>query len=171
MEGSARPPDIRAILGVLIDHGVEFLVVGGVAAQIHGNPRVTFDLDVMPNPAEENMTRLAAALRELEATARDQEGRPLPLDSSHPASLTLGNYFLLTKHGRLDLFNGPRPDLKRYRRFEMAAIEVEYGEKIVRVVGLDDLIRMKRGAGREKDLNDIAALTQAERLRQDRDDG
>jgi hypothetical protein len=172
MPGLERPTDIGAILEALLDHDVEFLVVGGVAAQIHGNPRMTLDLDVIPNPAEVNMERLAAALRDMEATASEESGRALPLDLSNPTSLAIGDYSLLTKHGRLDLLNGPRPDLKRYRRLESASIEANHGDLEVLAVGLDDLIAMKRKAGRAKDLEDIAALTTLERLmREDPDDG
>lgn len=156
--------DLTAIVGALIDHAVEFLLIGGLAVQTHGNPRLTLDVDILPNPAEANMAKLAEALRALEATARDDRGRALSLDLSHPSSLAVGNYFLRTKYGPLDLFNGPRPDLKRYRRLDANAIEAPIAEGVVRVIGLDDLIRMKREAGRDKDLRDIAALTAAQRL-------
>lgn len=120
------------------------------------------------------MARLAEALRDLGASAIDDRGNLLKLDVSHPASLALGNYFLVTRHGGLDLFNGTRPDLKRYLRLDSAALAVELDEFTIRVVGKDDLIAMKREAGREKDLDDIAALTDLERLTQqerERDQG
>lgn len=120
------------------------------------------------------MARLADALRDLDASAIDDRGNLLELDVTHPASLALGNHFLVTRHGALDLFNGPRPDRKRYLRLDSSAIAVELDEFTIRVVGKDDLIAMKREAGREKDLDDIAALTDIERLAQEnreRDEG
>ena len=163
-----RPPaDPAAILKLLARHEVRFLVAGGIAVQAHGYVRTTLDVDIIPRPDEQNMGRLAEALVDLEASAIDDRGRLLKLELSHPASLALGNYFLVTRHGALDLFNGPRPDLKRYQRLNDAAIEIDLGGFAVRVVGKDDLIRMKREAGREKDLADIAALTDMERLAQE----
>ena len=85
------------------------------------------------------------------------------MDLSHPESLALGNYFLETKFGALDLFNGPHPNLKRYRRLEADALEVVADGLQIKVISKDDLIAMKREAGRPKDLRDIAALTEVER--------
>lgn len=160
-----RPPaDFERILATLSRHGVDFIVAGGVAVVAHGVPRLTLDLDIIPAPGSANMGRLAAALGELNARAFDNRRRELPLDLSHPEGLALGNYFLLTDAGGLDLLNGPRPDLKRYRRLAARALTVPAAGSEVMVLGRDDLIAMKREAGRDKDLRDIAALTEAERL-------
>lgn len=155
--------DYRALIAALSAHGVRFLVAGGVAVIFQGYVRFTQDLDVIPSPEAKNMKRLADALRDLEAVAAAPHGKRMPLDLSHPESLAVGNYFLETKLGGLDLLNGQRPDLKRYRRLEEGALEVEIGKDIVKVLGKDDLIAMKREAGRPKDLRDIAALTEVER--------
>lgn len=101
----------------------------------------------------------------MEASAIGAGSERLPLDLSHPESLALGNHFLDTKHGAIDLFNGLRPDLKRYRRLESAALVMTVGGHTVKVVSKDGLIAMKREAGRPKDLRDIAALTEVERGR------
>lgn len=66
-------------------------------------------------------------------------------DLSHAESLALGDCFLVTKHGGLDLVNGSRPDLLRYRRLAAAAIEVEVAGQIIRAISKDDLIQMKAG--------------------------
>ena len=159
-----RPPaDPDLLIRTLVEHGVEFLVVGGLAVVVHGHPRLTFDLDILPNPSADNMRKLAGALKELNAVAFDDRARELPLDLTHPESLALGNYFLKTDGGALDLFNGPRPDLKRYRRLEQSSVEVSRKGSLFRVIGRADLIAMKREAGRDKDLADIAALTEIER--------
>lgn len=151
------------LLAALSRHGVDFLVAGGLAVILHGYARLTLDLDIVPSPRQESMRRLTAALSELEAVAVGARNERLPLDLSHPESLAVGNYFLETKYGALDLFNGPRPDLNRYRRLDRDAIEVDVAGNAVKVVSKDDLIAMKREAGREKDLADIAALTEVER--------
>ena len=160
-ESLGRPhADAEAILSALADGSVRFLVAGGLAVQAHGYARVTLDVDIIPRPDTENMARLAAVLRDLDAAAVDDRGNRLPLDTSHPESLALGNYFLTTKFGALDLFNGPRPDLKAWTRLDEAAIDVDLSGRKIRFIGKDDLLRMKREAGREKDLADIAALTE-----------
>ena len=160
-ESLGRPQaDAEAILLALAGGDVRFLVAGGLAVQAHGYGRVTLDVDIIPRPDTENMTRLAAVLRDLDTAAVDDRGNRLPLDTSHPESLALGNYFLTTRFGALDLFNGPRPDLKAWTRLDEAAIEVTLSGTTIRFIGKDDLLRMKREAGREKDLADIAALTE-----------
>jgi len=159
-----QPADHEAILKALSQGEVRYLVIGGMAVQAHGYVRTTLDVDIAPRPDAENMGRLASVLVDLDTAAVDDRGNRLPLDVSHPESLALGNYFLTTRYGALDLFNGPRPDLKAWARLDEAAIEVDLSGLLVRVIGKDDLIRMKREAGREKDLADIAALTELERM-------
>ena len=160
-----RPADQERLLGALVSHGVRFLVIGGIAVFIHGYARLTRDVDILPDPSADNMRRLAGALADLSAEAVGTGGVRLPLDLSHPESLALGNYFLETKYGALDLVSGARPDLKRYRRLESAAVAVPLGGFEIEVISKEDLIEMKRRAGRPKDLRDIAALTETERGR------
>ncbi|MBM3666926.1 MAG: hypothetical protein FJW90_05510 [Actinobacteria bacterium] len=157
------PADPGPILTALNARDVDFLVIGGVAVIAHGYGRYTQDLDVIPLPDAGNMARLCEALADLDAVAFDADKRRVSLDLSRPESLAIGNYFLDTKYGAFDLLNGQRPDLKRYRRLDEAAVELEVFDHRVRVISKDDLIAMKREAGRPKDLRDIAALTEVER--------
>lgn len=157
--------DPRGIFAALARHDVDYLLLGGLAVIAHGHPRTTQDVDIMPAPDQANMGRLAAALAELGAQAVGARGERLALDLSHPESLALGNYFLVTAHGGLDLVNGTRPGLKRYRRLASTSIERTVAGSAVRIVSKDDLLAMKREAGRPKDLRDIAALTAVERDR------
>ena len=154
---------IEPLLHLLAERGVEFLVAGGVAVNIHGYVRLTVDLDIIPSPREATLRTLAQVLYDLDVQAVGAQGESLPLPLDHPARLSMGNYFLVTKLGALDLLNGTRPDLKRYLRLESAAGEVPVGDARVKVISKDDLIAMKREAGRPKDLRDIAALTEVER--------
>jgi hypothetical protein len=155
--------DHEAILTLLVDREVDFLLAGGLAVSLHGYVRATRDVDVIPAPDATNLGRLAEALRDLNAQAVGARGERLALDLTHPESLAIGNYFLDTRLGALDLFNGPRPDLKRYRRLEGDAVPVAVGGREIKVIAKADLIAMKREAGRPKDLADIAALTEVER--------
>jgi hypothetical protein len=155
--------DPRPMLAALDEHDVDFLLVGGLAVIARGYSRLTLDLDILPSPAVRNMARLADALKELETVAIGAKEERLPLDLSHPESLAVGNYFLETKYGAFDLVNGPRPDIKRYDRLERNASVLTVSGHEIKVISKDDLIAMKREAGRPKDLADIAALTEAER--------
>jgi hypothetical protein len=155
--------DQERILVILAANDVDFLIAGGFAVVFHGYVRFTADLDIIPSPAAANMALLADALRELDAAAVGSRGERRELDLSDPESLAVGNYFLVTKHGAMDLFNGPRPDLKRYRRLESDSVSVTVADREVKVISKADLIAMKREAGRPKDLADIAALTEVER--------
>lgn len=158
--GAADP---AKIIGALTSHDVDFMLIGGLAVIVHGHTRTTRDVDIIPAPGAANMRRLAAALQDLGAAAVDRHGNRLPFDLSHPESLAVGNYFLDTRAGGLDILNGARPDLHRYRRLRQGAIAIHHGEHAILVIGLDDLIAMKREAGRDKDLRDIAALTDVRR--------
>jgi hypothetical protein len=155
--------DPRPIVAALVGDGVDFLIVGGLAVIAHGHVRVTRDVDILPAPDTANLHCLAAALRGLDAAAIGARGQRLPLDLSHPESLSVGDYSLDTRFGGVDLVNGPRPDLRRYRRLEAAAVPSTIDGHAVKVISKDDLIAMKREAGRPKDLADIAALTEVER--------
>ena len=155
--------DQRALLRILTSHRVEFLIAGGVAVIAYGYLRLTVDLDIIPSPRVANLRALAEALRDMNASAVKSGGEPLPLNLANAEGLAVGNYFLITDHGALDLLNGPHPDLKRYARLDAASIEVSVSGHIVKLVSKADLIAMKREAGRPKDLRDIAALTEVER--------
>ena len=155
--------DHRALLAALANHDVDYLLGGGLAVIAHGYIRTTLDLDILPSPAATNLARLAAALDELHAVAIGAKHERTTLDLSHPESLAVGNYFLETKHGAMDLFNGARSDIKRYRRLEASAVRLTVADHEVKVISKADLIAMKREAGRPKDLSDIAALTEVER--------
>lgn len=161
MSSEIPPPlDIDRIVAVLRRHEVDFVVIGGIAVLAHGHPRATFDLDFVADRSMINMRRLGAALGELGAAVRGVDGALLDVDPTDPDQLAAGaNWTLVTTAGWLDFMPGA-PGLRTYD--EIAADAVTVREGTFRVVGLDDLIRMKRASGRAKDLDDIAALTHGE---------
>jgi hypothetical protein len=151
--------DPREILLALVEHKVEFVVVGGVAVQAHGHGRSTQDLDVMPRPDLSNLSRLGESLAALGARLVRADR---PVDVTDPHLLKRAPLVpLMTAHGRLDLINLALTDgaPRSYHELRERAIETEIDGRTVAVAGLDDLIRMKRVAGRDVDLEDIGALT------------
>jgi hypothetical protein len=162
-----RPLDLRELFRALAEHGVDYLVIGGVAAQVHGHRRTTKDLDVTPAPDPKNFERLAAALVALEAhPAELGAGAPTPTaEQLHVASIVPP---LATQHGELHILNDV-PGAADYAAMRTRALESNLGGIAVRIVGVDDLVRMKRAAGRPRDLEDVEALTAVARREAQRD--
>jgi predicted nucleotidyltransferase len=157
-----RPPDrlfeADQILRGLAAHGVDFVVIGGIAVQAHGYIRGTRDLDLIVKPTTLNLTRVSEALAELEAELRV----PGQLSLGDPHQLRRAPLIqVMTKFGPLDIVNvehvaGPPSS---YDALRAAALVIALNDVDVSVAGLSDLIRMKRAAGRDQDLADIEALT------------
>ncbi len=156
-----RPIDAEAILRTLSRHAVDFVVIGGFAVQTHGHLRTTKDLDIIPTPSSENLVRLGRALEEIDAQLRGVDAHLLGIDVTNARHLAAGaNFTLTTRHGWLDVFaHDETPGAPPYNDLRARALEVEVAGVTVAVVSLDDLLRLKRAAGREVDLHDIAALT------------
>jgi len=146
------------ILRSLIAHEVRFIVVGGLAAQAHGSPSLTGDLDICYAPDGENLARLAATLQELVAVRRGLPAdtpRMPPLDAR---TLRAGGLFTLTtRAGDFDLLANPDPDLD-YERLRATAVSTNVAGEPVLVASLDALISMKRAAGRPKDRIELEIL-------------
>jgi hypothetical protein len=145
---SERSFSPQEIFAALHRHGVDYVTIGGVAANAHGSRRLTLDVDIVPAPDESNYGRLAAALDELDAPA-------LAVDSGLARANVLK---LATAVGDLDVLNGA-PGAPPYEDLRKRAVEVAVRGTPVRIASLDDLIAMKRASGRPQDLRDIAELT------------
>lgn len=161
---SGAPLDVGELIAVLARHGVEYLVIGGVATQVHGHRRTTMGLDLTPAPDPENLRRLGAALAELDARPRDSVSEGAEIDVADPERLAVAAIVppLLTRHGQLHVLREPK-GARGFEEMRARALVVDLEGVEVAIVSLDDLIRMKRAAGRRVDLDDIAALTEAER--------
>ena len=146
----------RAMLRALTDGGVRFVVIAGLAAQAHGSSSLTTDLDICYERSSENLQRLAAVLQELGAIRRGSpEFAAFPLDAR--ALLAEDVFTLTTIAGVLDLLGNPDPGMT-FESLRMNAIEVPVDGVTVMVAGLDDLMAMKRAAGRPKDRIELEVL-------------
>lgn len=149
--------DLRSLLEALNDHGVHFVVIGGVAVGAHGYPRATADLDVVPDPDPENLDRLITALGDLGATLPTVGGRPF--DSAGDAGTIRrgGNVTADTSFGGLDVLqiaSGVPP----YSLLNQDAIDSTLLGVPVRVCSLSRLREMKQAQGRAQDQADLENL-------------
>ncbi len=152
------------LLLALSEAQVQFVVIGGVAVGVHGFVRATKDLDIVPDPDPDNLTRLARLLKEIEARqlgADEFSPEEFPYDPTDPAQLAEGaNFRLDTSHGALDIMQWvPGIDTdSAYRELTGQAIEVAFRGTKIRVCGIEHLRTMKRTAARERDLMDLREL-------------
>ena len=158
--------DPRAILEILRRHDVRFLVVGGIAGRLHGSARMTEDLDICYSRTTDDLDRLAAALAELDISLRGADpGLPFRPDAR---TLRSGlNFTFDTRYGPFDCLGEASgytyevlvPNAERAQLDGLDVLDVL-------VVSLDDLIRMKRAAGRPQDIADVEILSKLREVRE-----
>lgn len=163
--------DLAGLIDVLNRHGVDYLVVGGSAATLHGATRVTRDLDCVPNSTVANLERLAGAMRELNARLRvaglsDIEAKQLPtqLDATTFRQLQISTW--RTDAGDLDVL-ADIPNRQgvhlRYEDLIPRALRIDVRGQPVQVAALSDIIASKEWANRPKDhqaLPELRAIQQ-----------
>lgn len=163
---SSQQPELDAdrILRSLTTEGVDFVIIGGIAAVLHGSARNTFDLDVCFATDAANLERLGRVLTMLEAYPRGAEpGLPFVADAGTLRRVEV--LTLSTSAGDFDILARPE-GVGRYATLRNRADSFDLGGYTVKVAAIDDLVAMKRAAGRRKDLDDIAELEAIVRLRQ-----
>ncbi|HVM18151.1 MAG TPA: hypothetical protein VM290_11275 [Gaiellaceae bacterium] len=162
------PLDAAAILRTLVEHGVEFVLIGGLAVAAHGYVRATKDVDIVPASAPDNHERLYEALlaigaRPLEIGDFRPEELPVPFTPEGLASG--GNWALVTDHGRVDVMQWVS-GIDGYEQLRANAEHLELPNVgRVAVAGYEDLVAMKREARRPRDLLDLEELAAVRRER------
>jgi predicted nucleotidyltransferase len=156
---------LERIVEVFISHGVEFLVIGGQAETLYGSARVTYDTDLCYRRTAENLERLANALAELKPQLRGAPpDLPFRLDAK---SLALGcNFTFLTEVGALDILGYVEP-LGGYDDIITRTEPADLGRFSLRVIALDDLIRVKEHIQRPKDRDSLMHLLAIRRVREE----
>ena len=156
------PTRLQTVARVLARHGVEFIVIGGQAEYLMGSPRATFDVDLCYARSKQNIQALANALIELNAKLRGvPEGLPFKLDAR---TLEMGgNFTFTTSVVDLDMLAWVEP-LGDYEAVRKAAQEFEVGGMKLRVISLDDLIRVKQHVNRPKDRESLYHLLAIKRI-------
>jgi predicted nucleotidyltransferase len=158
--------DVRRILRRLVAAGVDFVVIGGVAVLLHGYPRFTRDLDIAFAYDSANLDLLGRCLIDLNSRLRGvDEQVPFVPDGGTLHGVEL--LTLTTEAGWLDVHRLPQ-GVANYERLRRNAERVDLDGFSALVASPDDLIAMKRAAGRPQDQTDIAALEAIKRLRSSR---
>jgi hypothetical protein len=148
----------KALVRDLHDAGVEFLIVGGVAATLHGASVTTFDVDVVHRRTPENVDRLLPVLDALDAIYRIQPERRLR--PGRPALMSTGHQNLMTKYGPLDVLGSIGEGLS-YEELLPRSTEILISEDVhVRILDLEALIEVKEQLGGEKDRAMLPILRQ-----------
>jgi len=138
--------------------GVQHVLIGGLAAVLHGSPLLTLDADICPSNEPDNLVRLAAALHDLDARIRTPDaagGVEFPRDAAFLARVDLLN--LSTRLGDLDLAFTPA-GTHGYGDLVARAISMTIRHVVVRVAALEDVIRSKEAANRPKDQRTLPVL-------------
>jgi predicted nucleotidyltransferase len=151
------PLKLSRLLEVLDRHAVDFIVIGGIAGIIHGSAHPTYDFDVLYARDRKNLERMAAALKELDVTLVNAPADlPFQIDAR---TLAAGSNFTFESDlGRFDIL-GHAEGMRDYETMRADAISEHLWGIPVRAASIDDLVRMKKTAGRPKDRDMVEELT------------
>ena len=150
-----RPDEI---LQRLVAAGVKFVLVGGLAAQAHGSTSLTNDLDICYARDPDNLRAIAGVLSDIAAIRRGLPADTPPMPPLDARTLRAGGLFTLsTRFGDLDLLADPDPGLDFAALMISAVPAITAGARVM-AAGLDDLMAMKRAAGRPKDRVELEIL-------------
>lgn len=152
--GPFRPVDI---LRALADHRVDFVLIGGLAAVVHGSPYATVDVDIVPRRGRANLAKLSEALRALDARVYVSAGETFRFEHDARSLEDAVVWNLATTYGGLDITFEPAATSGYSDLAERATLE-DVGGVDVLVAALEDIVRSKSAAGREKDVVVLPAL-------------
>lgn len=152
-----------SLLSSLADAGVDFVVIGGIAVVAHGHIRTTRDLDITYATAPENLKALGDFLVAADARLRGV-AEVVPFVPDERTLERVEMLTLETRDGSLDLLAAP-PGAPPYDVMRKRAEPIDLEGRTVLVASIEDLLAMKKAAGRPRDLEDIEALEAIARIR------
>ena len=159
-------PDLRGLIVRLVDAQVDFVIIGGVAAVVHGCPLQTYDLDICCDVSAENVLRVQAAVADLHPVHRMHPRRPA-LALTRQSARGWRNIYLDTDIGQLDCL-GEVTGIGDYAAAREQSTEIEVRGRPCQVLSLDALIRAKEATGRRRDWEAVLFLRAIrERLQED----
>lgn len=160
--------NLNLLLKRLLDSHLDFVLIGGYAAVVHGSSQVTHDLDICAVVTESELQKLKIALKDLSAKHRMNKSFQPTLEEYPTPGQSLDNYYLKTSAGVLDIINqvipaGSFEDIKRN------AIEIKIFGHICKIISLDDLIKVKASMTRDKDKIVLTELMELKQKLQKKD--
>jgi hypothetical protein len=153
---SSAPFDPLHILKTLDRHAVKFVIIGGIAGRLWGSTSVTNDLDICYSRDGANLAALAEALHSLNAKLRGAD-QDLPFIADDRSLRMRDHFTFSTDAGNFDILGTPAGS-NGYESLARTATAMDVGGVMVQVASIDDLILMKRTAGRPKDLIEVEVL-------------
>ena len=150
-------PDLKALLRRLLEHKIDFVLIGGFAGTVHGSTLVTQDLDICLAITEEEVAKLREALKDINAKHRmNPSFKPSFMD--YPKDLTgVNNIYLETDLGVLDILSSSEP-AGSFHEIKSRSISISLYGYSCRVISIDDLIKIKETMKRPKDLQAVREL-------------
>lgn len=142
--------NLNLLLERLLKAQVDFVLVGGYAAVLHGSSQVTHDLDICAVMTEPELSKLKSALIGLDARHRMNPSFQPPLEDYPKRAGEIKNFFLKTKAGVLDILDEVAP-AGTFEEIKRRSIGIKLFGHDCRVISLDDLIRVKQSMNRPKD--------------------
>jgi hypothetical protein len=155
--------DLSKLLKVLLENDIDFVLIGGFAAVVHGSTLVTQDLDICSAMSVENIKKLRSVLKNLNPIHRMNLKANLSF-LDHPKSLEgLNNIYLNTDLGILDILSATQP-AGDFETIKKNAIDIPLYGFSCKVISIDDLIKVKESMKRPKDLQAVIELKKVKEL-------
>lgn len=155
--------DLKKLLKLLLENEIDFVLIGGFAAVVHGSTLVTQDLDICSSMSVESIEKLRAVLKEFNPIHRMNRKAALSF-IDHPENLTgLNNIYLDTDLGILDILSATQP-AGDFKTIKQNSIQINIYGYTCNVISIDDLIKVKSSMKRPKDLQAVEELLKIKKL-------
>ena len=166
--GDRMRVNLGAILEGLVEAGIDFILVGGLAAVVQGAPVTTMDVDIVHNQSPENLSRLLAFLKSIDAIHRRPDDKVIEPKESDISGM--GHALFATRLGPLDVL-GVIEEGKAYGDLLEHSVEIEFRNHTIRVLDLRMMIQLKKTSTDPKDMQRLPVLEETLRQLEEEYDG